>query len=300
MTNRREFLVKAGSGAAALAMPATWASVALAQEMLPTRPIPGTDDSLPIVGLGNARVFAESDMAASMSVVRMFAERGGRYIDCHGLSRFVVAEVAKALDATNELFLGTYFSNEEEPVMRENIQRLLDITGKDQLDLIHGWTEWTVPNWDILRKWKDEGLTKYIGVSRHNKQYYEDMMGLMDTGTVDFVQVNYSALEREAEERILPMAMDKGVAVNINRPFINGDYFDLVSGHELPEWAAEFNCFSWAQFSLKFILSHPAVNCVLTETSNPDHALDNISAGFGGMPDTETRERIFAHLKSLQ
>lgn len=86
----------------------------------------------------------------------------------------------------------------------------------------------------------------------------------------------------------------------INRPFQNGDYFKLVRGHELPGWAAEFNATSWAQFALKFILSHPAVNCILTETSNPDHALDNISAGFGTMPDMETRERIYAHLKSLQ
>ena len=104
----------------------------------------------------------------------------------------------------------------------------------------------------------------------------------------------------EAEERILPMAMDLGVAVNINRPFINGDYFKLVSGHELPDWAAEFNAVSWAQFALKFILSHPAVNCVLTETANPDHAIDNIGAGYGLMPDDEMRERIFVHLKSLQ
>ena len=95
------------------------------------------------------------------------------------------------------------------------------------------------------------------------------------------------------------MAQDLGVGVVINRPFMNGDYFRLVRGHELPDWAAEFNCHSWAQFSLKFILSHPAVNCVLTETSNPDHATDNLGAGFGLLPDAETRERIFAHLKSL-
>ena len=95
------------------------------------------------------------------------------------------------------------------------------------------------------------------------------------------------------------MAMDKGIAVNINRPFLNGDYFARVSGHELPEWAAEFDCESWAQFTLKFSLSHPAVNCVLTETSNPEHAIDNIGAGFGAMPDEATRERIVMHLQSL-
>ena len=300
MVTRRDFLMNAGAGAAALAAPVRWTDVALAQEMLPTRLIPGTADELPIIGLGNSQAFRDSDMVASMNLVRLFHERGGRYVDCAGVSRFVVAEVVKALDGGDSLFLGTYFMDEDESVMRENVQRLLEITGKDQLDLVHAYPEFAVPNWDMLRRWKDEGLTKYIGVSRHNQRYYDDMMGLMETGTVDFLQVNYSPLEREAEERILPMAMDLGVAVNINRPFINGDYFKLVSGHELPAWAAEFNAVSWAQFALKFILSHPAVNCVLTETANPDHAIDNIGAGFGRMPDEETRERIFAHLKSLQ
>lgn len=299
MTSRRAFIKTTAAGAAALALPA-WSDVVLAQAKLPTRPIPGTDDVLPVIGLGNSQVFREGDMAASLGLIRTFHERGGAYIDCMGLSRFVVSEVVKQMNAGRDLFLGTYFMDEEEPVMRENIKRILEITGKSQLDLVHAYPEFAIPNWDMFRRWKDEGLTRYIGISRHNKEYYEDMMSLMDTDTVDFIQVNYSPLEREAEERILPMAMDKGIAVNINRPFINGDYFSLVRGHELPEWASEFNAVSWAQLSLKFILSHPAVNCVLTETANPDHVLDNIGGGFGAMPDTETRERIFAHLKSLQ
>jgi diketogulonate reductase-like aldo/keto reductase len=296
MTTRREFLTRSSAAAFATTIPA---GLIIGQETLPTRPLPGTDEALPVIGLGGSRLFEESDMAGSMELIRLFHGRGGRYIDCRGLSRFVVAEVAKAMDAADELFLGCYFHNEEEATMRANIQRLLEITGKRQLDLIHAWTEWAVPNWDLLRAWKDEGLTRYIGVSRHNKQYYDDMMALMQTGTVDIVQVNYSALEREAEEEVLPMARDLGVGVVINRPFMNGDYFRLVRDHELPGWATEFNCHSWAQFSLKFILSHPAVNCVLTETSNPEHAIDNIGAGFGLLPDQETRERIFAHLKSL-
>jgi diketogulonate reductase-like aldo/keto reductase len=299
MTNRREFLKSAGASAAAVAAPASWMNVALAQALLPTRPIPGTDESLPIIGLGNSRIFTEGDMAASLGLIRTFHERGGAYIDCLGVGRFVVAEVAKQMKAGNDLFLGTYFNDEKEEVMRTNVQRLLETAGKSQLDLVHSWPEFGIPNWNMFRGWKDEGLTKYIGLSRHNSSYYDAMMEVMETGTVDFIQVNYSPLEREAEERILPMAMDKGIAVNINRPFLNGDYFKLVKGHELPEWAAEFNCVSWAQFALKFILSHPAVNCVLTETSNSEHALDNIGAGFGLLPDTETRERIFAHLKSL-
>jgi diketogulonate reductase-like aldo/keto reductase len=299
MTNRREFLKKTGISAAALAAPVSWSSIALAQEMLPARPLPGTDESLPVVGLGNSRAFLESDIPTAMEIVKVFHERGGRYIDCLGVGRFVVSEVAKALGAANDLFLAVYLLDEEEAVTRENIRKMLDITGKEQLDLLQAWPHIAESSWDMMRKMKDEGLTKYIGISRHDKQYYDDMMKVMETGTVDIVQVNYSPMEREAEERIIPMAMDLGIGVNINRPFMNGDYFKLVGDNELPEWAAEFNCVSWAQFALKFILSHPAVNCVITETSNPDHVLDNIGAGYGLMPDTETRERIFAHLKSL-
>jgi diketogulonate reductase-like aldo/keto reductase len=300
MTNRREFLKTSGAAATVLAAPATWSEVAMAQAMLPSRPIPGTDESLPIIGLGNSSVFTSGDMAASLDVIRAFHERGGAYIDCVLVSRFVVAEVAKQMDAGDDLFLGTYFMDAEESKLREDARRILETTGKEKLDLAHAWPEFGIENWEMFRRWKAEGLTKYIGLSRHQSSYYESMMGVMETDTVDFIQVNYSPFEREAEERILPMAMDRGIAVNINRPFQNGDYFKLVRGHELPEWAAEFNATSWAQFALKFILSHPAVNCVLTETSNPDHALDNISAGFGAMPDMETRERIYAHLKSLQ
>jgi aryl-alcohol dehydrogenase-like predicted oxidoreductase len=120
------------------------------------------------------------------------------------------------------------------------------------------------------------------------------MIDLMEAGSVDFVQVNYSMLEPEAGERVLPTAQDKGVSVLINRPFINGEFFSIVRGHELPEWAAEFDCESWAQFSLKFILSHPAVNCVLTETANPKHAVDNLGAGVGRLPDRETRQKMLA------
>ena len=125
------------------------------------------------------------------------------------------------------------------------------------------------------------------------------MMELMKTGTVDFIQVNYSPLETEADQTILPLAKELGIAVTINRPFINGDYFSKVRGHDVPEWASEFDCDNWAAFSIKFILSHPAVTCVLTETASPKHATQNLGAGFGKLPDEKTRQRIVNHLRHL-
>ena len=299
MTNRRAFIKKTAAIASLLALPASWPTVLLAQQQLRRSPIPGTGDSLPVIGLGNSNAFRTNDVPASTALIKLFNEWGGAYVDCSGDSRFVVAKVARTLGIGNDLFLGTYFTGDDEHSMRENIQRLMEITGKKQLDLVHSYPEFAEPNWNIFQKWKDEGLTKYIGVARHRESYYETMMKMMATGTVDFLQVNYSPLETAADKQVLPMALDKGVAVTINRPFINGEYFSRVRGHELPAWAAEFDCESWAQFSLKFILSNPAVTCVLTETANPKHALDNIGAGFGRLPDEKTRQRMVQYLNNL-
>ena len=296
---RREFLGHALAGTAALAAPWLWSPAASGSELLPRRPIPGSDASLPVIGLGNSNAFRNADLPASTELVRLFHERGGAYVDCSGQSRFVVAEVAGNLDIGSELFLGSYFSDADESAMRENIARLLALTGKKRLDLVHAYPEFAVPNWNMFRRWKDEGLTRFIGVARHQERFYESMMQLMRTGTVDFLQVNYSPLETAADQAILPLAQELGVAVTINRPFVNGAYFGRVRGRELPEWAAEFDCASWAQFSLKFILAHPAVTCVLTETANPAHAEDNIGAGFGRLPDERTRRRIVEYLREL-
>lgn len=282
-----------------LALPVSWPAVLLAQHQLPRRPIPGTGDSLPVIGLGNSNFFRQNDIQGSTALIKVFHENGGAYIDCFGASRFVVAEVARSLGISNDAFLGTYFTGADERAMLKNIQQLLAITGKKHLDLVHSYPEFAELNWNMFQKWKAAGLTKYIGLARHQESYYESMMRMMEAGTVDFLQVNYSLLETEAGRHILPMAAEKGVAVTINRPFINGKFFSRVRGHELPAWAAEFDCDSWAQFSLKFILSHPAVTCVLTETANPEHALDNIGAGFGRLPDEKTRQRMVQYMQTL-
>lgn len=285
----------------ALAALAQVPSLALAAEAprLPRRAIPGTDETLPIIGMGNSAAFRAGDRDASWRVISIFQEHGSAYIDVGGSSRFTVGEIVRERGLTDSVFLGCYFSGEEDVTSEDEARRLLELTGQPALDLMHNYPEDAVPYWDTFRRWKAEGLTRYIGVARHRSEYYDMMMGLMKTGTVDFLQVNYSLLETEAEERILPLAIDMGIAVTINRPFINGRYFDIVRGHELPTWAADFDCRSWAQFSLKFILSHPAVNCVLTETANPKHALDNLGAGYGRLPDAAERRKMLEYLRSL-
>jgi len=262
--------------------------------------MPGTDESLPIIGFGNSVAFQSGDLVLSRRLIDIFMETGGAYIDTLGASRFTVGKIMRERSAQQALFLGTYISATEASTGREEIRSVLAVQGGSALDLVLTRNvNAFASNPDVFLRWKDEGLTRYIGVARHDKSFYDVMMKIMDSGVIDLVQVNYSMLEPEAEQRLLPMARDRGIAVVVNRPFINGQYFSLVRGKPLPEWAAEFDCHSWAQFSLKFILAHPAVNCVLTETANPKHLVDNLNAGFGRLPDEKTRQRMLKVMRSL-
>ncbi len=298
MWTRRDVLQTALAGGLATTVPLGATALAL-QARLPKRPIPSSGEELPIIGLGNSNAFREGDADLSKQVISRLRDVGGQYIDCGGPSRFVVARAVKDLDAIDEMFLGTYFTGDDDARARSEAKEILALTGKRSLDLMHDIPENAAPHWDTFRRWKEDGLTRHIGVSRHVKEAYPAMIELMETRSVDILQVNYSLLETEAEERILPLAEELGVAVTINRPFINGRYFDVIRGKDLPSWAADFDCTSWAQFSLKFILSHPAVTCVLTETANPRHAVDNLSAGLGRLPDASERERMRGYFKEL-
>ncbi len=295
MTSRREFVQSAAATAlSALVLPQAYAS----QRVLPKRRIPGTDESLPVVALGNSTAFREGDSDTARRLLETFFDHGGGYIDCSGDGAYLVASLARTLGKSEQAFLGSYFNGGRPDESLAAARRLLATRGRESLDLMHTYPEDGVPNWDTFRQWKDDGLTRYIGLARHQARYYEAMMQVMQTGTMDFLQVNLSPLETEAEERILPMARDLGVAVTINRPFINGRYFSIVKGHSLPAWAVEFDCTSWAQFSIKYVLSHPAVTCVLTETANPKHVLDNLGGGMGRLPDQKTREKMRALVQS--
>jgi len=267
---------------------------------LPTRAIPGTDEVLPIVGLGNARVFAEGDIEASTRVLETFMQHGGAYVDVSGASRYTVGKILAEQGAVEQAFLGSYLDGQNLAELRVEIGQLQAVLGDAPLDLsMTRDVADLAARADEFRALREEGLLRHVGIGRPHQRFFPAIMQLIRDGAVDFIQVNYSMLEPEAADEILPLAADHGVAVIINRPFINGEYFGIVKGHELPGWAAEFDCDSWAQFSLKYILSHPTVNCVLTETSNPKHVVDNLGGGLGRMPDEATRAKMREHLQSL-
>ena len=298
MTSRRDFLKTSGAVALSTALPAL--GVAHDKLEIHSRLIPGTAELLPMVGLGNSRVFQEGNLEATRELIELFTSYGGSYVDTLGPSRFTLASVMQAHNLQSKLFVGTYLGTVQYEAMTAELERVRAAQGKDVLDLVltYDFKEILAEPGRYLRL-KEAGLTRYIGAARHKREFHEPMMQLMDMGAVDFIQVNYSLLEPESGDTVLPMALDKGVAILVNRPFVNGAYFDLVRGRELPEWAAEFDCESWAQFSLKFILSHPAVTCVLTETANPDHLVDNLGAGMGRLPDEATRAKMLELVRSF-
>jgi len=295
---RRDFTRYSAAVAVAAAIPMVGRS-ADSRQMI-RRPIGTADETLPVIGLGNSRAFTADDLDVARGLIDIFLEHGGGYIDLGGSSRYNVGKIAREKGASDSLFLGNYIDVEKPEETRSTVTALASAQGKSTLDLANSRD---LSNYRAdaaqLRALKEEGLVRYIGVARIGPQAIDTMVGLIEDALVDFVQINYSMVEPEAADRLLPLARDRGVAVVINRPFINGKFFDIVRGVKLPAWATDFDCDSWAQFSLKFILANPAVTCVLTETENPKHAIDNLGAGFGRLPDAATQQRMLKVIQEL-
>ncbi len=300
MLSRRKFLKMTSASLAMMPLALPISSVESATKQLPTRPIPSSGEPLPVLGFGQSAAFRKGDLALSTELLDILIEFGGSFVDTGGSSQRVLGQFMNQRNAHRDLFLGTnVFRSAKDETLTE-IHQARQLQGKKTLDLVQVRSlDGLDRQWSKLLEWKEAGLTRYVGFATARRNYYEPIMDLMETGTADFIQVNYSVLEPEAADRVLPLAHDKGVAVVTNRPFINGQYFSLVSGRQLPEWAQEFDCDSWAQFSLKYILAHPSVNCVLSETTKPKHAVDNLSAGLGRLPDESTRERMVSLIRSF-
>jgi len=236
-------------------------------------------------------------------VLRQFIAQGGRLVDSspmYGRSESVVGDLATELGISGQLFMATkvWTSGHEAGIrqMEESLRRMK----VDRMDLmqIHNLLDWKT-HLATLKQWKAAGRIRYIGITHYHSGAYAELERLIKTKDFEFAQFNYSIAEREAEERILPLARDSGVAVIANRPFAQASLFSRVRGKEVPAWAAEFDCKSWGQFFLKYIISHPAVTCVIPATGKPQHLQDNVSAGYGRLPDDATRKRMAAFMDSL-
>ncbi len=292
---RRDFLGRLAALSGLLARPIR----SFAQERLPTRTIPATGELLPVIGFGSSkavRLIPEEGTEALAAVLRMLVSHGGRVMDTTPYpeeNERQFGQILQSPDLSDELFIAMKINTMDEEVGVRQVRQAQRLFGRQTFDLLQVMSlRGLNAHWPNLQEWKETGETRYVGVTVSNYEDYGVLESFISNETVDFLQVNYSVVETLAEDRILPLAQDLGVAVIVNGPFMNGDYFGLTSGKELPSWAADFDCASWAQFSLKYILAHPGVNCVLTETTNPRHMLENIESAFGRMPDESTRRRM--------
>ena len=299
---RREFLkTVAGASVAALCP-----GIVQAQQMLPRRLIPGTSELLPVIGLGSTKAvlqIPDNGVEPLYNVIDMLLEHGGCVIDTAPRNEAIDTEFGKLLQDRrwkDRLFVSSKINNNGRQQGIEQMEQTQQLFGRRPADLIQVESMVDIDNhWPSLKEWKQDGGARYIGVTVARNVEHDSMEAFMKKESPDFIQVNYSVAEPQAEEKLLPIAQDMGIAVQINRPFMNGTFFDKVKEKDLPGWVSEFECESWAQFSLKYILSHSAVTCVLTETTNPTHMLDNLQAAFGPMPDSEMKLRMRNFIENI-
>jgi diketogulonate reductase-like aldo/keto reductase len=314
---RRNFIeIGAGAGTALLldALP----SFARQQPALIRKPIPSSGEQIPVIGLGSAGTFdlapSHPDYAAGRDVIRLFHELGGKVIDTapsYQRSEQFIGETVTALGIQNELFLATKVNvgGAGETAALGQMEASSRVFGKRTIDLMQVWNlgdsirnltdTFLAAHMEAVTEWKAAGRCRYIGITTSRDPQYADVEAAMRRYRLDFVQLDYSIADRAPEQRLLPLARERGIAVLANRPFTTGNLFRLVAGRPLPEWAAEFDARSWAQFFLKFIVSHPAVTCVVPATGDPVHLRDNMGAALGRLPDANLRRRMVDFFATL-
>jgi len=308
MRSRRRFLAIAAAAAAAglrpsLALGDTSAAAAPEAGPLLTRPIPASGEMLPVIGMGTSGSFDRpaDERDALREVLRRFLAAGARVIDTapvYGEAEAAVGALVAELGARAKVFLATKISITGREAGLAQFRRSLADLRTDAVDLlqVHSLRDWQT-QLPLIRALKAEGKTRYVGVTHSSNGAHDDLAAVIESERPDFLQVNYSVAEPAAQDRLLPLARDLGVAVIVNRAFLDGALFERVDGKALPPWAADFGIGSWAQLFLKFALSHPAVTVVIPATGKPDRQSDNLRAGVGPMlPPAQCAElvQIFA------
>jgi aryl-alcohol dehydrogenase-like predicted oxidoreductase len=272
-----------------------------AAEML-TRKIQSTGESLPVIGLGTWQTFDVGSDAASRApleeVMREFVALGGKVIDSspmYGRSEDVAGEIIAKLKLREKLFIATKVWTSGKSAGVAQMEASMTKLHAKPIDLmqVHNLLD-VETHLDTLGAWKREGRVRHLGVTHYTASAYDAVAKIIAKHPVDTVQINYSIGEREAEQRLLPLARERGIAVIVNRPFAGGELFRRLRATPLPSWAGEINCTSWAQLMLKFVISYPAVTCAIPGTGKLEHLLDNMAAGVGQLPDDKMRMKIAA------
>jgi diketogulonate reductase-like aldo/keto reductase len=288
--------------AALAAAPA--ARLALAQDRIMTKPIPSTGERLPVIGVGTWQTFdVGADAAARGQLREVLKLLNGNVVDSspmYGTSESVAGDLIAELGIRDRLFMATkvWTHGRDEGIKQmETSFKRLRVQRMDLMQ-VHNLAD-VATHTETLQEWKQKKRIRYIGITHYTSSAYAEVERWLKTRQYDFLQINYSLGERESENRLLPLAQELKVAVIANRPFAEGALFRRVKGRQLPPWAAELGISSWAQYFLKWIVSHPAVTCAIPGTGNPKHMADNLGAGVGNLPDATARQRMVDHFDTL-
>lgn len=304
-TRREAAKLMAAAGAGAIItknLPLQAAPAAMLQ-----RNIPATNEAIPAVGLGTWQTFdvstAPAVRAPLREVLQQFVQMGGTVIDSspmYGESEVVIGDLASELHVEQKLFMATKVWTQGKQQGIQQMETSMREMRSNPLDLmqIHNLVDWQT-HLATLREWKAEKKIRYIGITHYLVSAFDKLEQIMQTEPIDFVQLNYNITTRDAAKRLLPLAQEKKIAVMVNRPFESGSLFSAVKDKPLPDWAKEFDCASWGQFFLKYILGHPAITCVIPATSKIKHLTDNMQAGYGRQPDESLRRRMEQYIDKI-
>ena len=307
IVTRREAAKVIGGTAAGLFLPITPRAANESSSAMLTRSIPSSGEKLPVIGLGTWQAFDVGLTADSRrqleEVLSLFVKFGGRVIDSspmYGRAEEVIGDLTATLGILDKLFLATKVWTHGKESGVKSMERSMALLRTKRIDLmqVHNLVD-VHTHLATLREWKEQGRIRYVGITHHEAGAFGEMEKLMRSEKLDFVQINYSLMEPQAEQSLLPLARERGIAVLANRPFGAGDLFDKVRSKPLPDWASEFDCRSWAQFFLKWIVAHSAITCAIPATNKPGHLEDNMQGGTGRLPDPKTRRRMVEFVSSL-
>ena len=302
--DRRKFIALAGIGIGLLGT-ATIGSGS--PQPLLRKAIPSTGEQIPAIGMGTWITFNIGDDAATQQqrnqVLRAFFELGGGMIDSspmYGSSEAVIGRSLRELGARPGLFSATKVWTSSGDDGPDEIEASRKLWGVDRFDLlqIHNLLGWE-DHLETLFDMKAQGRLRYVGITTSHGRRHRDIEHVMQRYPIDFVQASYNIVNRDVEQRILPLAAERGIAFIANRPYRRGSLIDKVKRHPLPHWAAELDCETWAAYLLKFIVSHPAVTCAIPATSRVDHMRENMRAMSGVVPDAKARQRMSDHVAAL-
>jgi aryl-alcohol dehydrogenase-like predicted oxidoreductase len=302
ITRRRFIQYSSGIGAA---LGFSWRPVVADVQTLIKNPIPSSGELIPAIGIGTNRyvVGNEAENALLRNTIATFNQLGGQVVDTapvYRSSETILGQVIADTKLRDKLFLATKADRDAEDGGRERLEDSFKHLQSDKLDLVQSHNlRGAATMLPVLHEYKEDGRIRYVGITTSRNAQFPEVLEWMEKASLDFIQVNYSLADREAGEKILPLAQDKGIAVLVNIPLARGQLFKAVGDRPLPGWASELGCQSWAQVFLKYVISHPAVTCAIPGMTKARHVIDNLGAATGLMPGPAERRQIEQYFDSL-